>query len=230
MRKNTKTGSLLHCLATLALVLSVSSAARADFTIDPTPPAAFAFNITTTQDGVTSFTGSADSKLISVTTDVKVDVASGVAIISPDGSGQNQTFLREVTFTPTAGSNFTEFTFRGSVSLADTTLQVTVDDNVGNTFTFLIDKHNADFDDIGVAAIDGTNEFITKVSVKVIDTDDTTGSQFLSMKQIAFGYDTAPDTNPHITPVPSSIAMLISLAVPGLGFYRFRRRKTPAGV
>jgi hypothetical protein len=229
MRKYTKTGFLLRCLPIMAVALFVSqSAARADFVIDPTPPADQDLNFTTNQTNVNSFTGAAGGVTINITTDVLVDVASGNATITPATSGSPpvSTVFRSASFTPTySGSDtkFTEFTFRGQVS-ADSTLRVTVDDNLGNSFTFNVDK-SGDFTAIGVMAIAGTGEFITKVTVANI----TDNAQFDSLKQIDFGYDTAPDTRPHITPVPSSIVMLISMAVPGLGFFRYRRRKTPAG-
>jgi hypothetical protein len=225
MSNHTKMGFMLRSLSTLALVVFVSqSAAHADFVkADIGVEADLALNLDKAGP-ISSFTGqvkvdNTTTFNVGIVTNVLVNASDGNATIKPVKDGSP---LTELTFTPASGSSFTNFTFRGQLTADGATITVTVTDNldVAHSFDFLMDKANQDFTSIGVIALDQANqETIKSVVIEV------TGASFKEQKLSAFGYDTVPDPTPHIvTPVPSSLVMLGSLLVPGLGFCWYRRR------
>lgn len=114
--------------------------------------------------------------------------ASGFATIKPSGD-----ILNTMTYTPVGTDHFTSFTTRGQMADAGYNVVITVDDNLGNQFTFLETKANADFDPIGVEAVFASGEYITSVTVA---TNDPNG--FNELKQETFGFVTAAVPAPMV--------------------------------
>jgi hypothetical protein len=141
--------------------------------------------------------------------------ANGFATIKP---GTSATDLNTMTYTPAGIDNFTSFTTRGQMADAGFNVIITVDDNLGQQFTFLEPKANQDFSPIGVEALAGTGEFITSVTVA---TNDPNG--FNELKQETFGFDAAPVPGPIVgAGLPGIIAACSAML--GLNWKRRRRQ------
>jgi hypothetical protein len=186
-------------ISTAAIV--ASSTARAEFVFE-TGTDFTAMNIATASKDVKSATGTVGTNTINITSTMSFDTASGDATIKPTD------VLSSVTFTPLSGS-FTSFSTRGQLPVAGD-VTITVYDNTGTPFTFAETK-DANWTAIGVEAIKGSGETITKV---VVSTDVTDG--FKQLKQEGFGFITA-------VPEPATWAMMI-LGFLGVGFMAYRRK------
>lgn len=189
-------------------VLSMSAAARADFIIDTTFLGGDQLHITNAVSNSSSYTGDVNGTAnVGIQTIGKSQTGSGFAIIKPDDT----VALTTVTFDP-VDDTFTNFNFRGQLFAAPQDIIVTVNDNLGQTFTFTIAKANQDFASIGVIALAGTNEFIDSVSIF------TGGEGFKTVKQVQFGNGIAP-----AVPEPSTWAMVL-IGFAGVGFLAYRRK------
>lgn len=137
-------------------------------------------------DGVSNFTGIVGDQttgpLVSILTDVKVDTGNGYANIKPI----KDAVLTDLIFTPANGTLFGDFSFRGQLDNAGiVTVKVWDSPNFTldpQTFTFNIDKANADFDRIGIVS---TDETIYKIEIS--------NPGFKEFKQIDFSYTLVPE-------------------------------------
>ena len=157
---------------------------------------------TPTPRGITSFDNNG------VSTGETFDLAGGNATITPDGTN-----LNFVTFTPAPLFNFTSFTTRGQL-LAAGNVFITVNDNFGQTFTFMEAKDQNWTGGIGVEAIQGTGETIASVTVW------TDGSGFKEVKQQTFGFEDAPSIAAAPGPGGAGIPGLALIGLTLLGIDR----------
>jgi hypothetical protein len=205
-------------LLAAALAVLGQAAARADFQIYTPPESAITkdqklFLDKGTFTANTAFTGHVGAQssgpVIDITADAKTQqLASGWATIQNVNHGGT---LTSVTFVPEDANKFVDFTTRGQLAAAGD-VTITVTDNNSQSFSFT-EKKNADWDRIGVIAVLGSGEFISKV---VVSTDVSGG--FNELKQVAFS--TMAD---HVIPEPSTMA-LAGLGALGFVGYGLRRR------
>jgi hypothetical protein len=208
----TSSRAALAGLLISAASIAFTGSARADFIVDPNPILQN-LNLSNTADFAanTVFTGTSSGNVIDITANVDVSTSNGLAQITNTG-----TAITSVTFTPVNGLAFNEFSTRGALfTNADQTVDITVVDNLSQTFTYLITA-NGDFGAIGVLGILG--ETITSVTVS---TETSVGFDYL--KQIGFGL--AP--NVSAVPEASTWAMMI-LGFMGVGFLAYRRKSQTA--
>jgi hypothetical protein len=203
-------------ISTAAVAFSAS--ARADFVASTSTTwqsASTSLNINVTNDNQTSFAGTVGAQAINMTTTTPTDSASGNAVILPGAT--NGTDFRSVTFDP-VNNTFTSFSFRGSLGI-DGTITVTVNDQAGNTFTF-VNQANQNFGPFGVLAVAGSGQTIANVTVSIVGQTNP-NEYFNSIRQIDFGNATTGTVG--AVPEASTWAMMI-MGFMGVGFMAYRRK------
>jgi hypothetical protein len=160
-------------------------------------------------DGVASFSGhvgdQSSGPVVDVTTIGSVDTGSGWATIKPIKDGT----LTELIFTPQDPNLFDSFDFHCQLP-AEGDVKLDVMDNLLQTFTFTIDKKNANEGPFGIIAKDGTGETIKSVRLYFAAGDSNV---FNEVKQIDFGFAPGGGPTPGPTPVPLPAAVWGSLGL-----------------
>ncbi|MBR0697802.1 PEP-CTERM sorting domain-containing protein [Bradyrhizobium lablabi] len=210
-----KSGILAAAMISASAIL-FSSAARADFILDPTPVGQ-SVNLSTAALVLanTTFTGTSGGETIDFKANVDVSTANGTASINAV-----TTPITTLLITPEDPTAFNEFSFRGAVSTnADQDIKVTITDQNDSIFTFTI-TDNGDFTRIGFQVKPGTGELIKTIQIEGL------GLGFDNFKQMGFGF--TPDV---VTPVPETTTwamMLMGFA--GVGFLAYRRKRNNNGA
>ena len=206
-----------------ASLLALTGAAKAEFVAAggvPFEQGNFALNLTNGTTVLSGF-GTADGILndivintnnqLGIGSNEHIDLAGGNATITPDGQ-----ILTSVSFDPLDVFHFTSFSTRGQLNAAGNVF-ITVNDNLGQTFTFLEAKDQNWTGGIGVEAVAGSGEFITSVTVW---TDNTDG--FKEIKQQTFGFQTEA-----VAAVPElSTWFMMILGFAGVGLAGMRKARS----
>jgi len=223
---------LLFTTSAVAVVTLIGSApARADFVPFTGRDAACTGNICdlflNADTSVTSGKGSVGSQggspVVTFTSggSVPIDIKNGYSSISPsnnsektgdEGTSKDQD-LFSLTFTAPAGSDFTDFSFRGSLEDAGK-VTISGSDTLSNLFSYDFNiGTKGNFERIGVFSKNGTEDLS---SVTITADSATDGFDFVKQMQFSTGV-------PSIVPLPPALA-LFSSGLVGLGVLARRRR------
>jgi hypothetical protein len=209
---------LKYIVSIIGLTAALTLPAKATFEVTPQPIAEPThpekFFADTHHASVLSFTGTVGGHAtqfgVDVTTTGRVETDAGFGEIKPAKAALGGTTLTDLIFTPASATTFDDFSFRGQLNLAGT-VSIKVTDQFGNSTTFTSPMFAAeeDFPRLGVNAVAGSGETISKVEIF------TTSDTFKSVKQIGFSF--APGVP---TPDGGATVMLLGAALGVLGMAR----------
>jgi hypothetical protein len=210
---------LKYIVSIIGLTAALTLPAKATFEVTPQPIAEPThpekFFADTHHASVLSFTGTVGGHAtqfgVDVTTTGRVETDAGFGEIKPAKAALGGTTLTDLIFTPASATTFDDFSFRGQLNLAGT-VSIKVTDQFGNSTTFTSPMFAAeeDFPRLGVNAVAGSGETISKVEIF------TTSDTFKSVKQIGFSF--AGVTPP--VPDGGATVMLLGAALGVLGMAR----------
>jgi hypothetical protein len=222
----------LAAVSALALCAVAVPAYASTFVISATDgdESKFFFNKKSLANGATGATffgstpGNTTAENLDVTT-IGTISNLGNGFGSVDGKDSGSDFLTSLTFTPTTGTEFDGFFFRGQLQDLDKTTpdpnngQVTITVNGTDVFTVSDLGIEEDITDLGVEAIDDTTA-ITSITIAA-----GPGEYFKEFKQVQLSGVTGGSVTGTGGPTPEPATWIVMLAGLGLAGTLLRRRQ-----